>query len=424
MTRQLWIHAPPIATSWGSFCNMGSRPVRHLALTLMALVSLGTGVGPAHGQVNLIAALEREFDRAIPGLLQESGVPGMALGLVVEGQVAWAKGYGLANTKTGARVTPDTVFQAASISKSVSAWAVMRLAEARRVDLDAPVSRYLKRWQLPASRFDTAGVTLRRILSHTAGLNVPGYSGFPPGVPLQSLTQSLTAAADAGGQGLAVVAAPGSAWHYSGGGYTLAQLMVEEVTGQSFAAYTQSAILASLGMHASRFDQPPAAEAREATSYDRVGRVAPDYRFTAQAAAGLRTTVSDLARFVAAAMSKSDGEAAGRGLLHPETVAEMLTPQPNSATDLLFQGSSWGLGYGLKQLPTRSHPLIFHPGDNIPGWHGLIAAMPAERVGLVALTNGEAGRDLRVQVCCVWLRAHGEHALAECQPHTSNATRQ
>jgi len=391
---------------------------------LMALLSLGTWIGPAHGRVNHIAALERECDRTIPGLLQDNGVPGMALGLVVDGQVAWTKGYGLANTKTGAKVTPDTVFQAASISKSISAWVVMRLVEARRVDLDAPVARYLKRWQLPASRFDPAGVTLRRLLSHTAGLNVPGYGGFPPGVPLQSLTQSLTAAADAGGQGLAVVAAPGSTWQYSGGGYTLAQLLVEDVTGQPFAAYTRSAILAPLGMHASRLDQPSAAAARAATSYDRAGRVAPDDRFTAQAAAGLRTTVRDLARFVAAAMPNSNGEAAGRGLLRPATVVEMLTPQPNSATDLIFQGSDWGLGYGLKHLPTRGQQLIFHPGDNIPGWHGLIAAIPAERVGLVALMNGEAGRALRVQVCCLWLRAHGEHALAECQPPTSNATRQ
>jgi len=207
--------------------------------------------------LQISSELRREFDDAIPKLMDKRGVPGVAIAVVREGEVAWGKGYGWADKDRRLPVTEHTVFQAASISKPVSAWVAMKLVENGTLALDTPASRYLTRWQLPASPFDNDGVTLRRILSHTAGLSVPGYLGFPPGTPLQTLEASLTSATDAGHQPLAVVFPPGHEWHYSGGGYTLMQLIVEQATGQSFADFAQSAVLTPLKITESSFHTLP-----------------------------------------------------------------------------------------------------------------------------------------------------------------------
>ncbi len=140
----------------------------------------------------------------------------------------------------GTPVAADTLFHVASVSKWITACAVMTLVKSGQVDLDAPVGTYLQRWSLPAGEHDADQVTVRRLLSHTAGLTDGlGHAGFAPGTPVQSIEASLTRAAGAspGADGpVRVGEAPGSGWRYSGGGYTLLQLVVEEVTGESFAA--------------------------------------------------------------------------------------------------------------------------------------------------------------------------------------------
>jgi CubicO group peptidase (beta-lactamase class C family) len=101
-------------------------------------------------------------------------------------------------------------------------------------------------------------------------------------------------------------------------------------------------------------------------------------------------------------------------MLKPETMKEMLTAQPHSANGLLFRGSTWGLGYGLKRLPSTGDLLVYHPGDNVPGWHGMIAALPAKGTGFVVLTNGENGRKLRMDAFCLWLALQDAGSLVEC----------
>jgi CubicO group peptidase (beta-lactamase class C family) len=154
------------------------------------------------------------------------------------------------------------LFQMASVSKWVTSWGVLALVQQGRLELDAPVSRYLTRWRLPPSEFDNDGVTVRRLLSHTAGLTDRlGYFGFPPGTPAQSLEDSLTYATDhtpiADGHAR-VGYAPGSRWLYSGGGFTLLQLLIEEVTHDRFAHFMQQTVLDPLGMTRSTFDEDAA----------------------------------------------------------------------------------------------------------------------------------------------------------------------
>jgi CubicO group peptidase (beta-lactamase class C family) len=157
------------------------------------------------------------LDSAIQRLMKQQQVPGVAIAVIERGRITAVNGYGLANKAKMIPVTGDTVFQAASISKPVSASLVMKLVQEGKLDLDQPVTHYLKHWRLPVGRYSDEGVTLRCILSHTAGLSIPGYFGFRPGKPLQTIKQSLIAAADAGNQPLAIMYPPGKAFHYSGG---------------------------------------------------------------------------------------------------------------------------------------------------------------------------------------------------------------
>lgn len=135
--------------------------------------------------------LARAVDEAAKRALASSAVPGLAVALVHDGRVAWAADYGLADRKTRALVTAETRFQAASPAKPVTAWGVLRLVEQERIGLDEPVVGRLRRWRLPPSPFDPDGVTVRRLLSHTAGLSVHGYAGQTPDRPLPPIEASL-----------------------------------------------------------------------------------------------------------------------------------------------------------------------------------------------------------------------------------------
>ncbi len=320
--------------------------------------------------------------------MQELHVPGAALALIDHGEVIWTKGYGVADKTTGTPATPETVFQAASISKSVTAWGVMRLAQEGKLSLDAPVERYLTRWHLPPSNFDNSGVTIRRLLSHTAGLSIPGYPGVAPGNPLPTLEQALSGEAGAAGS-VRVEFAPGTKFSYSGGGYTLLQLVIEEIAHDTFASYMRHEVLQPLGMTHSSFEWTPEIQGSTATAYDQTGNRLPNFLYAEQAAAGLYTTAADLAKFVSAGMTGPKGEVAGRGVLTQETFLQMVSPAP--ATN-----GQYGLGFDIQKLPGGLR-MVYHPGSN-RGWAGMIAELPEGRQGLVLLMNGDGGDILATQV--------------------------
>ncbi len=339
-------------------------------------------------------AFAQKLDQVVPKLMKQYQVPGTAVALVHGGRVAWSKGYGLADEAMGTPVTPETVFQVGPLSKPVTAWGVLRLAAQGKLALDAPVERYLTRWHLPPSDFDHAEVTLRRLLNHTAGLSLGGYPGFDPSEKLPTLKESLSGIT--GGVGdVRVAHLPGTRFRYSGGGYTLLQLIIEEVTGETFSAYMQSAVLAPLGMARSGFEWPPALQA--ATAYREPGQPLPNYRFTALAAAGLYSTASDLARFVAAGMAGPNREPPGRGLLSPRDVELMFTPTVEMDTST---GLGYGLGYGVRLLPGEIR-MVSHSGGN-RGWRTRFAALPDRGEGIVILTNSDTGDGLTNDLLRFW----------------------
>jgi CubicO group peptidase (beta-lactamase class C family) len=193
----------------------------------------------------------------------------------------------------------DTLFQAQSISKPVTAMAVVRLANQGALSLDAEVNDRLTSWQLPES----AGVTIRRILSHSAGLNVPSHPGYAPGTPVPSMVEILDGLPPANTDPIRVVSPPGSAFAYSGGGFTVVARLLEDVTGTPFPALMRELVLDPLGMTASTYEQPlsPEWETRAAIGHDAQGNPLPG-RWQIQpelAAGGLWTTPSDLVRVAA-----------------------------------------------------------------------------------------------------------------------------
>lgn len=339
-----------------------------------------------------LAELLAKLDAEVPGWLEQASVPGAAVAVIRNGEAAVTRGYGFADVAKSIPVTSTTGFNVGSISKTIAAWGVMTLVERGKLDLDTPVDTYLTRWHLPESQFDEKSVTIRRLLSHTAGLSLHGYPGWGPADPLPTLEESLSGKTNGPGA-VFLVMEPGTRWQYSGGGYTLAQLIVEEVTGESFEDYVRDAVLRPLGMANSDFALSEELMSRSSLAYDERGMPIPNPRFTAQAAAGFHTTVEDLARFAAAALAADDGEAPGRGVLKPQTVELMLTPAPAS-------NRSYGLGYSAT-LRTTGAMGRGHGGSN-RGWQAVFEVIPETRDGIVVLTNSSIGGRAHQRIVQAW----------------------
>ncbi len=288
-------------------------------------------------------------------------------------------------------VDRETVFPVASMSKWVTAVGVMQLVRDRKIDLDAPVALYLTRWTLPASQFDLSGVTARRLLSHTAGLTDGlGFGDYRLDERLPTLEESLRASRASTGQPatIAVGHEPGSRWQYSGGGYLILQLLVEEVSGQSFAAFMREAVLDPLQLSCSSFEQTTSANAAEA--YDATGRAAPTYRYAAAGATGFSTCVGDMVRWVQAHVSSSPAAP-----LDADLQRRMREPHGQQ-----FGADIWGLGTML-YAPTAADAFVFgHDGQNDPAINAAVRINPDNGDAIVVLTSG--GRLLATRLASEW----------------------
>jgi CubicO group peptidase (beta-lactamase class C family) len=292
----------------------------------------------------------------------------------------------------GRPVDQDSLFQVGSLSKWIAAWGVMGLVEDGHVDLDAPVSMYLTRWSLPEGKFDTDGVTVRRLLSHTAGLTDRyGYAGFEDPADVQTLEESLALTADGWNQtaladgfepGVRVGLEPGAQWRYSGGGFTMLQLLVEEVSGQSFNDYLRARVLDPLGMSSSTYVLDSDGEARVADFYNTDGSLAPHFHFTALAAASLYTSAADLVVFLQAHVPGPNGEPRGRGVLAPETLQLMRQPHFNVTPQF-----DWGLGLMILHDPSGGVS-IGHSGSNRNAATTIALVDPEAGDGIIVLQTG------------------------------------
>lgn len=314
------------------------------------------------------------------------GVAGVGMAVIEDGRLLWAKGYGVKQAGTPDSVDTETVFSVGSVSKVGTAAITLRLVDEGRLDLDRDVNEYLTRWKVPSNELtEREPVTLRRIMSHTAGLTVHGFADFQPGEPLPTLLQILDGIPPARNAPVRVDILPGSESRYSGGGTQVEQLVIEDVTGLEFAEAARRYLFEPLGMSRSTYENPlPAEHGNIARAHGPDGRPRALPRgwesMPEAAASGLWTTPSDYARLILALIESYQGD--GDTFLRRETARDMMTEVPPSI---------FGLGPEVGgEGPTRN---FVHGGAN-DSYRALMAGYLAEGDGLVIFTNGARGAEL------------------------------
>jgi CubicO group peptidase (beta-lactamase class C family) len=310
-------------------------------------------------------------------------VPGVSIALIRDSKVEWLKPYGVKNTKAPKKVTENidvaTLFQAASISKPVAAVAAMHMSQYGNFALDEDVNAKLKSWKVKDNHFTVdAKVTLRGLLSHTAGLTVHGFRGYAQGEPLPTAIQVLNGEKPANSAPVVVDVTPGTKWRYSGGGYTVLQLLMQDRLNKPFADLMEMIVLNKLGMRDSTYAQPlpKVLHVRAAHAHNKDGNPIEGawHTYPEQAAAGLWTTPSDLAKFLIEMQKSARGES--NKVVEKKTAVEMLT----------LQKDGYGLGFSVK-----SGGFFGHGGSN----EGFKCYMRADgRNGIVVMTNGDRGMEL------------------------------
>lgn len=308
-------------------------------------------------------------------------VPGAAVAVIKDFEVDYIEVHGVKSRQTGDPVTEGTLFQAASLSKGVSATAVMSLVQAGTVSLDLDVNGYLTSWQVPHSAPQNRElVTLRRLLSHTAGTTVPGFRGYRYSEPVPTLVQILNGAPPANSPPVAVIFVPGSRFLYSGGGYEVMDQAIRDVTGMRYPDFVRQRVLVPIGMASSTYEQPLPASLRDsaASGYysDGVAVQGGHHIYPEIAAAGLWTTAEDLARFLIEHQLSLRGE------------SNRVLSQVN--TELLLTEVKRDYAFGFDLWTIRGQPYFGHSGAN-DGFRSRMLAHRTAGFGVVILTNSDNG---------------------------------
>jgi len=344
----------------------------------------------------------------LAGRMESHHVPGVSVAVIENGEIAWTRTWGVADRETGTPVTTGTLFQAASISKPVAALAALSLVEDAELGLDAPVNEALTTWRVPDNEFTAdSAVTLRGLLTHSAGLTVWGFPGYRKDEPFVDGEPLATNAQVLDGEGntdpVRVYKVPGTSWQYSGGGYTVMEQMLEDVTGRAFPEVVAERVLGPAGMTRSTYEQPlPETRWAEAARGHR-----PDgsevegewHTYPEQAAAGLWTTPEDLARLSVHLLGIRAGEIRD-GVISREMLDRMLTPNRNGAEDF----RNWGLGFGLE---LRDGMLELGHGGANEGFRAAWKLIPDLGIGYVIMTNGDLGGPLASEIARAIAGARG-----------------
>jgi CubicO group peptidase (beta-lactamase class C family) len=320
----------------------------------------------------------------IGSLMEFYSVPGVSVAVIRDFRLDYVEVHGVASRVTRDPVTDNTLFQAASISKPVSAVAAMRLVQEGEITLDTDINDYLTSWQVPDNEFvGTEKVTLRRILSHTAGTTVHGFRGYRYSESRPTLIQVLNGALPANSAPIVVDFTPGSDSRYSGGGYVIMQQALMDIEGTTFPEIMRETVLQPIGMENSTFEQPlPESQLGSASAGHRSnGQVVPGdhHIYPEMAAAGLWTTPVDLAHFLIELQLSLRGES--NAVLNTELVELMLTEVRD------------GFALGFAVWSHRGEDYFGHGGAN-EGYRCLMVAHRSGGFGVVVMTNSDEGAAL------------------------------
>ena len=363
MNRLIYALALPLAAcQTASDSNALASRISQIEAELLPIVLL-------EGEPVATASLEQR--------MEHYNVPAVSIAVIKEFEIEWARAYGMADIAEGRAATTQTLFQAASISKPVAATAALTLVEEGALTLDGDVNQWLSSWTVPQNRFnESQPVTLRGLVTHSAGMTVHGF----PGYARDDVIPSTVGVLDGEGNTdpIRVDTTPGAIWRYSGGGYTVVQLLVADVVGESFPQVLQDRVLEPFGMTLSTYEQPlpESRHGEAATGYRSDGTEVETkwHVYPEMAAAGLWTTPSDLARWALGILAVYHGRS--DTVLDQQTARDMLTPGIGN----------WGLG------PTVGDDgLYFGHGGSNEGFRCRLVAFIESGDGLAVMTNSDNG---------------------------------
>jgi len=357
-----------------------------IASVAAVLFSVGQAQEPIATQIARVEAAQspnrQGFDPyTIQEMMKLFHVPGVSIAVVRDFKVQWTKTYGAADVVTDAPVTQETRFQAASISKPVTAFAVLRAVDSGKLSLDEDVNKYLKSWKVPVNEYTEGGVTLRALLSHTSGTGDGfGFPGYNPSAKLPTLEQVLDGKPPSNVGPVFWERPPFTAQKYSGGGIEIVQAVLQDAYGKPFAGIMQELVLGPVGMANSTYEQPLPATADQsaARAHDKDGKVmdAKWHVYPEQAAAGLWTTPTDLAKLGIEVQKALRGESK---LLSRRTALEMVAPTGTGPFAIGFAIEKRGEGW-----------YFVHDGSNW-GFRSDLAMHRLKGYGIVVMTNSDSG---------------------------------
>lgn len=334
-----------------------------LTLPVISNESLGPQTGEIHDQ------------------LKKYKIHGASVAIIDQGEIKWTRAYGFTDTAHKTPVTANTLFQCASIGKIITSLAALKLVEEGKIDLDDPVNDHLTKWKIPENEFtEQTPVTLRHLLSHSAGFQDEyGFLGYAPNDPIPDLLQIIKNEAPSNAKKpLVVKSLPGTEERYSGGGYLIIQLLIEELSGTGFDNYVTEKVLKPLDMNATIYEFKPAIQLI-AQGHHSNGKALKNklyHQYPEMAAAGPWTTATDLAKLILGIQGSLHGEK--DTFFDPKLIKEMMSPQINRK----------GLGVNLRGLDAPE--AFWHAGQNL-GYTSLLAGLTNSGKGAVVLVNSDGG---------------------------------
>ena len=337
------------------------------------------------------------LNERISVLMKDYNIPGVNIALIQKGEIAWVKSYGYANLEKKRKMTNDTYCRVESISKSVTAWGIMNLVEQERIELDKPVKLYLKNWEFPDSKYSAENVTVRQLLSHSAGMPL-GTIGqrYSPKEDLPSLKKVLS-------QNGVLQQKPGLSFSYSNTGFNLLELLIEEVTGRDFAEYMTKEVLTPLGMNHSSFTWNENFNPVVPHGYDLKGRSIPVYVYPDKASGGLFATIEDIAKFVAAGMPDYSNK--NLKVLNDKSIKKLYKPIMEISGLYSLVYDSYGLGHFIERLP-NGNKAVSHGGQG-SGWMTQFYSVPETGDGIVILTNSQRSWPFFANILSDWAQWSG-----------------
>lgn len=318
------------------------------------------------------------LDERIPEIMEAYDIPGASIALVEGGETIWTKAYGYADLETGRKMTTDTLLRVESISKSVTAWGVMKLVEQGKIELNRPVNQYIKSWKFPKSEFEEEEITVKHLLSHTSGLPLGDFTKrYSPTKEIPSLKDSLSMEA-------ILEQKPGISFSYSNVGFNLLELLIEELTACDFSEYMKREILIPLRMNNSSYTWSEDFNPAVPFGYDLTGEAVPVYVYPEKGSGGLFATVEDVALFVAAGMPSSSQN---HKVLSTQSINMLYNPTAEKLGIYNYVFHSYGLGYYIENL-LNGKQAVSHGGQGA-GWMTHFHSVPETGDGIVILTNSQ-----------------------------------